>query len=172
MVELGRTGKIVLKRGEALLEGGSENEADMMPGDEMRPIVRISEQERTAGKGSGMDVYAADDAKGDEGVWMKKNVLDAAYDRESNLDSHTLSIVVRDLPGVLNQVTGVFARRGFNVQSLAVGPSEREGMSRIVMVVPGTGGSISNLLKQVRSALFVFLYAWAQHSANVACGFQ
>jgi len=38
----------------------------------------------------------------------------------------------------VTQVTGVFARRGYNVQSLAVGSSEREGMSRICMMVPGT----------------------------------
>lgn len=51
------------------------------------------------------------------------------------------------------QVTGVFARRGYNVQSLAVGNSEQEGMSRITMVVPGnpqgrplTAGSCLDLL--------------------------
>ena len=49
------------------------------------------------------------------------------------------------------QVTSVFARRGYNVQSLAVGPSEREGMSRICMVVPGTQPAVDKLLKQVGS---------------------
>lgn len=44
------------------------------------------------------------------------------------------------LPCASPQVTMVFSRRGYNVQSLAVGPSEREGLSRIVMVVPGKVG--------------------------------
>jgi acetolactate synthase I/III small subunit len=57
---------------------------------------------------------------------------------------------VEDRPGCLNEVTGVFARRGFNVQSLAVGTSETEGRSRITMVVPGGSDSLQNLIKQVR----------------------
>ena len=46
-------------------------------------------------------------------------------------------------------MTGVFARRGYNVQSLAVGNSEEQGMSRITMVIPATGKGISSLIKQV-----------------------
>lgn len=48
------------------------------------------------------------------------------------------------------QVTQVFARRGYNVQSLAVGPSETPGDSRITMVVPGTRDSVDKIIKQVR----------------------
>lgn len=57
-----------------------------------------------------------------------------------------------DRPGCLNEITGVFARRGFNVQSLAVGPSETEGRSRITMVVPGGSDGLQNLIKQVATS--------------------
>ena len=53
------------------------------------------------------------------------------------------------------QVTGVFARRGYNVQSLAVGNSEREGMSRITMVVPASTTGIANLIKQLNKLVYV-----------------
>lgn len=62
---------------------------------------------------------------------------------------HTLSVLVEDEAGVLTRIAGLFARRGFNIESLAVGPAEKAGISRITMVVPGDDQIIEQLTKQL-----------------------
>jgi acetolactate synthase-1/3 small subunit len=62
---------------------------------------------------------------------------------------HTLSVLVEDEAGVLTRIAGLFARRGYNIESLAVGPAEKEGISRITMVVPGDDRTIEQLTKQL-----------------------
>lgn len=62
---------------------------------------------------------------------------------------HTLSVLVEDEAGVLTRIAGLFARRGFNIESLAVGPAEQMGVSRITMVMPGDDRSIDQLTKQL-----------------------
>ncbi|MEO1401534.1 MAG: acetolactate synthase small subunit [Cyanobacteria bacterium J06635_1] len=62
---------------------------------------------------------------------------------------HTLSVLVEDEAGVLTRIAGLFARRGFNIESLAVGPAEKGGISRITMVVPGDDQAIEQLTKQL-----------------------
>lgn len=62
---------------------------------------------------------------------------------------HTLSVLVQDEAGVLSRIAGLFARRGFNIESLAVGPTEQKGISRITMVVPGDNRTIEQLTKQL-----------------------
>ena len=62
---------------------------------------------------------------------------------------HTISVLVEDEAGVLTRIAGLFARRGFNIESLAVGPGEQVGISRITMVVPGDDRVIEQLIKQL-----------------------
>ena len=51
------------------------------------------------------------------------------------VNTHTLSVLVEDKPGVLARVASLFSRRGFNIQSLAVGATEQKHMSRMTIVV-------------------------------------
>ena len=62
---------------------------------------------------------------------------------------HTLSVLVEDEAGVLTRIAGLFARRGFNIESLAVGPAEQSGISRITMVVQGDDAVIEQIIKQL-----------------------
>uniref|UniRef100_A0A7S0RGX1 ACT domain-containing protein n=1 Tax=Chlamydomonas leiostraca TaxID=1034604 RepID=A0A7S0RGX1_9CHLO len=147
VVELTRTGRVCLLRGIRALEPSSVGEGAR------RPAAPAAVAAPAAAKGE-YGVYGEDDAEL-AGVWEVDNILDPVFEEGSDFEAHTLNIEVQDVPGVLNQVTGVFARRGYNVQSLAVGPSEREGMSRIVMVVPGSQPAIAKLVRQLEKLVFV-----------------
>lgn len=68
---------------------------------------------------------------------------------------HTLSVLVQDEAGVLTRIAGLFARRGFNIESLAVGPAEQSGVSRITMVVPGDDRIIEQITKQLYKLIHV-----------------
>ena len=68
---------------------------------------------------------------------------------------HTISVLVEDEAGVLTRIAGLFARRGFNIESLAVGPAEKVGISRITMVVPGDDSIIEQLIKQLYKLISV-----------------
>jgi acetolactate synthase-1/3 small subunit len=69
--------------------------------------------------------------------------------------SHILSLLVEDKPGLLTRVAGLFARRGFNIESLAVGSSEIEGLSRITVVVDVEALPLEQVTKQLNKLVNV-----------------
>ena len=62
---------------------------------------------------------------------------------------HTLVALVEDKPGVLNRVASLFRRRGFNIESIAVGHSEKPNLSRMTIVVDGATTSVEQVRKQL-----------------------
>lgn len=71
------------------------------------------------------------------------------------MSQHVLSLLVEDKPGLLTRVGGLFARRGFNIQSLAVGTSEIAGLSRITVVVQLDGAPLEQVTKQLNKLINV-----------------
>jgi acetolactate synthase-1/3 small subunit len=68
---------------------------------------------------------------------------------------HILSILVENKPGVLTRITGLFARRGFNIDTLAVGPTDDERLSRITLTLDGATHSIDQVTKQLHKLVNV-----------------
>src|SRR5947209_5533034 len=68
---------------------------------------------------------------------------------------HVLSIMVENKPGVLTRITGLFARRGFNINTLAVGPTEDESVSRITLTLDGAVHPIDQVTKQLHKLVNV-----------------
>ncbi|MCP2030489.1 acetolactate synthase-1/3 small subunit [Okibacterium sp. HSC-33S16] len=71
------------------------------------------------------------------------------------MTTHVLSLLVEDKPGLLTRVAGLFARRGFNIESLAVGKSEVPGLSRITVVVTVEGLPLEQITKQLNKLVNV-----------------
>ena len=67
----------------------------------------------------------------------------------SDVNHHILSVLVQNRPGVLARVASLFARRGYNIFSLAVAPAEEEGMSRITIVVDVESAPLEQIVKQL-----------------------
>ena len=71
------------------------------------------------------------------------------------MSTHVLSLLVEDKPGLLTRVAGLFARRGFNIHSLAVGTSEVDGLSRITVVVDVEDLPLEQVTKQLNKLINV-----------------
>lgn len=68
---------------------------------------------------------------------------------------HTLVALVADRPGVLNRVASLFRRRGFNIDSIAVGHTEQKGVSRMTIVVSGNMAMVEQVRKQLDKVIDV-----------------
>ncbi|QXQ08996.1 acetolactate synthase small subunit [Paeniglutamicibacter sp. Y32M11] len=80
---------------------------------------------------------------------------------------HTLSVLVEDVPGVLTRVASLFARRAFNIHSLAVGPTENKGISRITVVVDAEGDLLEQVTKQLNKLINVIKIVELMPEASV-----
>src|SRR5512141_258748 len=71
------------------------------------------------------------------------------------MSKHTLSVLVEDQPGVLARISALFSRRGFNIDSLAVGPTELAGISRMTIVVNVEELPLEQVTKQLNKLVNV-----------------
>jgi acetolactate synthase-1/3 small subunit len=69
--------------------------------------------------------------------------------------THTLSVLVEDKPGVLARIAALFSRRGFNIESLAVGATEQKDMSRMTIVVTAEETPLEQITKQLNKLINV-----------------
>ncbi len=83
------------------------------------------------------------------------------------MQRHTLSVLVEDKPGVLARVSGLFSRRGFNIGSLAVGPTEHPDVSRMTIVVEVDDFPLEQVTKQLNKLIHVIKIVELETSASV-----
>lgn len=83
------------------------------------------------------------------------------------MSKHTLSVLVENRPGVLTRVAGLFARRGFNIHSLAVGPTEHPDVSRMTLVIDVEDLPLEQVTKQLNKLISVIKIVELEQSASV-----
>jgi acetolactate synthase-1/3 small subunit len=83
------------------------------------------------------------------------------------MPKHTLSVLVEDKPGVLARIAGLFSRRGFNIESLAVGPTEHEEISRMTIVVNVEATPLEQVTKQLNKLVEVIKIVELESTASV-----
>jgi acetolactate synthase-1/3 small subunit len=80
---------------------------------------------------------------------------------------HTLSVLVENKPGVLARIAGLFSRRGFNIDSLAVGPTEHPEVSRMTIVVDVEGSPLEQVTKQLNKLVEVIKIVELDGSSSI-----
>jgi len=84
------------------------------------------------------------------------------------VSTHTLSVLVEDKPGVLARVASLFSRRGFNIESLAVGATEKKSMSRMTIVVTVEDLPLEQVTKQLNKLINVIKIVEQEENNSVA----
>src|SRR5664279_3328517 len=84
------------------------------------------------------------------------------------MSKHTLSVLVENKPGVLARIAGLFARRGFNIDSLAVGPTEYPDVSRMTLVVNVEYNPLEQVTKQLNKLINVLKIVELEPSSSVS----
>jgi acetolactate synthase I/III small subunit len=85
------------------------------------------------------------------------------------MSRHTLSVLVENKPGVLARIAGLFSRRGFNIDSLAVGPTEQAEVSRMTIVVNVEESPLEQVTKQLNKLVEVIKIVELDGPASVTC---
>ena len=80
---------------------------------------------------------------------------------------HILAVLVENKPGVLTRVAGLFSRRGYNIHSLAVGPTEDPRVSRITIVVGTEATHLEQVIKQLNKLINVLKIVELEHDSSV-----
>ena len=83
------------------------------------------------------------------------------------MSKHTLSVLVENKPGVLARIAGLFSRRGFNIESLAVGPTEHPEVSRMTIVVNVEESPLEQVTKQLNKLIEVIKIVELDGSASI-----
>ncbi len=82
-------------------------------------------------------------------------------------DRHTLSVLVENKPGVLTRIAGMFARRGYNIHSLAVGPTDDERISRLTIVVGTEAVQLEQITKQLNKLVHVLKIVELEEDSSI-----
>ena len=84
------------------------------------------------------------------------------------MTTHTLSVLVENKPGVLTRIAALFSRRGFNIDSLAVGPTEHPEISRMTIVVNVDENSLEQVTKQLNKLVEVIKIVELEKGASIS----
>jgi acetolactate synthase-1/3 small subunit len=88
-------------------------------------------------------------------VLRPESLIGARSEARTSMSRHTLSVLVENKPGVLARIAGLFSRRGFNIDSLAVGPTEHAEVSRMTIVVNVEDSPLEQVTKQLNKLVEV-----------------